>query len=133
MHTVLTLNTPTILSHSVPLFGYHPSSFERALARRSTRSRTSKAEYSVPVSPQINRALALLNGRRPYFSLSINSEIDMESGGSKGKGSTQSGGEKTIPIVVEVCSRKIPSRMQEAQMPLGSRFILLRRFSSPSC
>lgn len=62
IRTVLMLNTPTILSHSVPLFGCHPSSCERALARLSTRSRTSRAEYSVPVSPQVNGGLALVNG-----------------------------------------------------------------------
>lgn len=62
IRTVLTLNTPTTLSHSVPLFGCHSSSFERALARLSTRSRTSRAECSVPVSPQVNGGLELVNG-----------------------------------------------------------------------
>ena len=56
-HTVLTLNTPTTLSRSVPVFGTKPSSFDNVLAKLSTRVRTSVMKYSAPVNPQVNGGL----------------------------------------------------------------------------
>ena len=56
--TVLRLKTPITLSHSVPWLGIHPSSFDKPLARFATLSRTCRAEYSMPLSPQVNGGLA---------------------------------------------------------------------------
>ena len=92
IHTVLTLNTPSTLSHSVPSFGLQPSSFDNALASLSTRSLTSRAEYPNPVSPHVKGCLAWWRGWRPYCSFSINSTMGMESGGSKGSFGTHWGG-----------------------------------------
>ena len=54
--TVLTEKTPMTLSHSVPSFGFHPSSFASPRARKSTRSFTSRAEYSFPEIPHVKGA-----------------------------------------------------------------------------
>ena len=97
--TVLTLNTPITLSHSVPLFGRMSSSLDNDLARLSTRLHTSAVEYSSPVSPQVNGAFERFIGCRPYFSLSMNSHIGIESGGSNGSFGTHAGDVKTIPAI----------------------------------
>ncbi len=95
-HTVLTLNTHTALSHSVPALGLKPSSFDNDLASLSTRSRNSTIEYSAPESPHVKGALERFIGCRPYCSSSIKSQTGMESGGSKGSFGTHDGEVKTI-------------------------------------
>ena len=109
IRTVLTLNTPTTLSHSVPSFGLQLSSFANALASLSTRSLTSTAEYPNPVSPHVKGCLAWWRGWRPYCSFSMNSLIGMESGGSKGSSGTHCGGWKTIVMVKDCASSKVHS------------------------
>jgi hypothetical protein len=51
--TVFTENTAITLSHSEPLFGWNPSSFDSPRANQSTRSLTSKLVYVLPVRPQV--------------------------------------------------------------------------------
>ena len=99
IHTVLTLNIPITLSHSVPSLGLQPSSFDNALANLSTRSRTSRAGYPNPVKPHVKGGLAWWRGWQPYCSFSINSLIGMESGGSNGSSGTHGAVLKTIVAV----------------------------------
>ena len=94
--TVLRLNTPMTLSHSVPLLGCQPNSLDIPLASFSTRSRTSSAEYSAPLSPHVKGGLAWCSGCRPYSSFNMNSLMGIESGGSKGSFGTHDGAVKTI-------------------------------------
>ena len=70
------------LSHSVPLFGSHPSSLERALAKCSTRPTISSAVYVLPDNPQVKGFFESFSAHRPCFSSNMKSLIGMESGGS---------------------------------------------------
>src|SRR5437016_2582103 len=92
--TVFSEKTPTTLSHSVPAFGFQPSSLDNARASQSTRSFTSYVEYLFPVIPQMKGSREVLNGWRPYFSPSMKSQIGTESGGSMGSFGTHCGGVK---------------------------------------
>lgn len=80
--TVLKENMQATLSHSVSSFGSHPRRFPMARASDSRRSIDSWSVKVFPVKPQVNGFLLLAIGWRPYFSVVINSEIWMLSGGS---------------------------------------------------
>ena len=95
--TVFTVNTPITLSHAVPEFGCQLSSLDNALARWLTRSRTSTAEYSAPVMPQVNGGLESCIGYRPCFSLNMNSWMGIVCGGSRSLG-IHEGDVKTIVL-----------------------------------
>lgn len=75
-------NMPMTLSHSVPLFGSHPNSFESDRARSSTLSAYSCAVYVLPESPQVKGFREDAVGSRPYCSLRTKSLTGIESGGS---------------------------------------------------
>ena len=103
---MLTVNTPITLSHSVPEFGCQLSSLDNALARLLTRSRTSTAEYSMPVRPQVKGGLDFCIGYRPCFSSNMNSWMGTVFGGSRSLG-THEGEVKTIVLDLP-CLSKAP-------------------------
>lgn len=79
-HTVLTLKTANVLSHSEPWFAFQPNSFARPRAIQSTRSTTCRDEQVWPVRPQVYGSRACSCATRPYFSLSMNSLMGILSG-----------------------------------------------------
>src|ERR1700709_51041 len=83
LHTVFSANIPITLSHSVPLFGCHPNSLERACDRCSTLSTISTAAYVFPERPHVNGFLDLFSGRRPWSWSRINGSRGTVSGGSR--------------------------------------------------
>lgn len=78
--TVFSVKTASVLSHSEPWFGAHPSSLERPRAILSTRLTTSREEYDLPVNPHVYGSRELSCANRPYFSFSMNSLMGMLSG-----------------------------------------------------
>jgi hypothetical protein len=89
--TVFKAKTPMTFSIASPVFGNQPNSVDRPFASHSTLFFVSCAEYDFPESPQVNGGFDLARGCRPYSSLSMNSLIGIESGGSKGIGGHHDG------------------------------------------
>jgi hypothetical protein len=112
--TVFSANIPMTLSHSVPLFGCHPNSLDRARARCPTLSAISTAVYVLPEMPHVKGFFDCLRGHLPWVSSSMNWLTGTVSGGSRLAACQQ------LSPILSVTPQWCSARANWVQLPKGS-------------